>query len=156
MVFTVRISDPRCKFAAAHFLYQHDKCSRLHGHNYIVNAELTALTGELNDKSFVVDFFIVKSKLIDITNRLDHHLLIPAKSREIQIQQETPTSQIHVEFNGKHYEFPPEDVILLPLVATTAELLAQYIHREMQPEFPQFKLRVEVGESEGSIAIYEE
>ena len=153
MAFTVRISDPRCKFAAAHFLYQHDKCSRLHGHNYIVNIELT---GELNDKSFVVDFFVVKSKLIAITNRLDHHLLIPAESREIQINQETPESQIHVEFNGKHYEFPPEDVILLPLVATTAELLAQYIYREMYPEFPQFKLKVEVGESEGSIAIYEE
>ena len=153
MTFTVRISDPRCKFAAAHFLYQHDKCSRLHGHNYIVNVELT---GDLNDKSFVVDFFIVKSKLLVITNRLDHHLLIPAESREIQINQETPESQIYVEFNGKHYEFPPEDVILLPLVATTAELLAQYIYREMHSEFPQFKLKVEVGESEGSIAIYEE
>ena len=153
MAFSVRISDPRCKFAAAHFLYQHDKCSRLHGHNYIVNVELT---GELNDKSFVVDFFEVKSKLIAITNRLDHHLLIPAESREIQITQETPDSQIHVEFNGKHYEFPPEDVILLPLVATTAELLAQYIYLEMHPEFPLFKLKVEVGESEGSIAIYEE
>ena len=124
MAFTVRISDPRCKFAAAHFLYQHDKCSRLHGHNYIVNVELT---GELNDKSFVVDFFEVKSTLIAITNRLDHHLLIPVESREIQINQETPESQISVDFNGKHYEFPPEDVILLPLVATTAELLAQFI-----------------------------
>ena len=156
MTFTVRISDPRCKFAAAHFLYQHDKCSRLHGHNYIVNVELTEQAGGLNDKSFVVDFFVVKSKLIAITNRLDHHLLIPAESREIQLSQETPTSQIHVEFNEKHYEFPPEDVILLPLVATTAELLAQYIFQEIQSEFPQFKIKVEVGESEGSIAIYEE
>ena len=145
MTFSVRISDPRCKFAAAHFLYQHDKCSRLHGHNYIVNAELTELKGGLNDKSFVVDFFVVKSKLITIANRLDHHLLIPAKSQEIQIKQASPGSQIHVEFNGKQYEFPPEDVILLPLVATTAELLAQYIHQELQSEFPQFKIRVEVG-----------
>ena len=153
MAFTIRISDPRCKFAAAHFLYQHDKCSRLHGHNYVVNVELT---GELNDKSFVADFFVVKSKLIAITNRLDHHLLIPAESREISIKQDTAESQIHVKFNGKHYEFPPEDVILLPLVATTAELLAQYIYREMHPEFPQFKLKVEVGEAEGSIAFYEE
>ena len=153
MAFTVRISDPRCKFAAAHFLYQHDKCSRLHGHNYFVNVELT---GKLNDKSFVVDFFVVKSRLIEITNRLDHHLLIPANSQEIQINQETSESQIQVRFNGKQYEFPPEDVILLPLIATTAELLAQYIYREMHPEFPQFKLKVEVGESEGSIAIYEE
>ena len=153
MGFSVRISDARCKFAAAHFLYQHDKCSRLHGHNYIVNAELK---GKLNEKFFVVDFFDVKSKLMEITNHLDHHLLIPKDSEDIHIIQETPNSQIRVNFNGKHYEFPPEDVCLLPLKATTAELLAEYIHRKMKLSFPTYRLKVEVGESKGSIAIYQD
>ena len=153
MGYTVRISDARCKFAAAHFLYQHDKCSRLHGHNYSVNVELT---GKLNDKHFVVDFFEVKSKLMEITKRLDHHLLIPKNSEGIHIIQETPNSQIRVDFNGKHYEFPPEDVCLLPVKATTAELLAEYIYHEMKKNFQTYELRVEVGESEGSIAIYQE
>ena len=153
MGFSVRISDASCKFAAAHFLYQHDKCSRLHGHNYVVNVELK---GELNDKFFVVDFFDVKSKLMEITNRLDHRLLIPKDSEDIRIVQETPNSQIRVNFNGKHYEFPPEDVYLLPLKATTAELLAEYIHRKMKLSFPTYRLKVEVGESKGSIAIYQD
>ena len=153
MGYTVRISDARCKFAAAHFLFQHDKCSRLHGHNYSVNVELK---GQLNEKFFVVDFFEVKSKLMEITKRLDHRLLIPKDSDDIRIVQDTPNSQIRVDFNGKHYEFPPEDVCLLPLKATSAELLAEYIHRKMKLNFPTYQLRVEVGESKGSIAIYQD
>ncbi len=134
-------------------MYLHYKCSRLHGHNYVVNVELK---GELNEKFFVVDFFDVKSKLMEITNRLDHRLLIPKDSEDIRIVQETPNSQIRVNFNGKHYEFPPEDVYLLPLKATTAELLAQYIHRKMKLCFPTHQVKVEVGESKGSIAIYQD
>ncbi|MCF2141052.1 MAG: 6-pyruvoyl tetrahydropterin synthase family protein [Candidatus Lokiarchaeota archaeon] len=157
MPFTVRISDPRLKFSASHFLYQHDKCSRLHGHNYSVNVELT---GKLDEHFFVVDFYEIKSSLNDIISGLDHAVLLPAKSEFIHIQEiKTPVDQadeIEVHFNGKRYVFPKIDVRLLPIPATTAELLAEYIFKLLKKQFFNYKLQVEVAESEGSIAIYNE
>lgn len=150
MVYKIRVNDPRCKFSAAHFLYQHDKCSRLHGHNYIINVEVT---GELNEDFFVIDFFKLKSSLITIANNLDHAILLPENSDNIKITHEG--SQIKVDFNSKHYEFPEVDVRILPLKATTAELLAKYIHGIMTDEFQGYKIKVEVGESNSSIAIFE-
>ena len=58
-MFTVRLSDPKCKFSASHFLYNHEKCSRLHGHNYLVDVEVTC---PLNDQYLVVDFFETEDK----------------------------------------------------------------------------------------------
>lgn len=151
MVYSVRVSDPRCNFSAAHFLFQHDKCSRIHGHNYFINTEIS---GKLNENFFVVDFFIIKSKLIEIASELDHAILLPAKSHNIKITKRN--AQLLVDFNGKHYEFPEIDVRLLPIEATTAELLAKYVHDKLKENFKDYKLKVELGESEGSVAIYSE
>ena len=153
MGFSVKISDARSKFSAAHFLYQHDKCSRLHGHNYLVQVEVS---GNLNDKFFVVDFFELKASLMKIVNRMDHHLLIPTKSNKMRLEQNPEQNSFQVDFNGKYYIFPVEDVCLLPIEATTAELLAYYIYTEMKKDFNNYKISVEVGESEGSVARYSE
>lgn len=153
MGYTVRVSDPRCKFSAAHFLYQHDKCSRLHGHNYGVNVEVS---GDLNEHFFVVDFYILKQKLIEITTKLDHAVLIPAQSPDIHVEEQTTDagSQVQIKFNGKTYVFPAVDVRLLPIPATTAEVLAKYIYDQLFTEFSTYFIQVEVAESEGSIARY--
>jgi 6-pyruvoyl-tetrahydropterin synthase len=110
--------------------------------------------GSLNHQNFVIDFFEIKSKLIAILDELDHAVLLPELSEEIKIHK-TP-SQIMVDFNEKHYEFPQTDVKMLPLRATTAELLAEYIHNRLKIVIGNVPLKVEVGESEGAIAIYEE
>ncbi|WP_371804766.1 6-pyruvoyl tetrahydropterin synthase family protein [Candidatus Lokiarchaeum ossiferum] len=153
MGYTVRVSDPRCKFSAAHFLYQHDKCSRLHGHNYSVNVEVS---GDLNEHFFVVDFYILKQKLIEITSQLDHAVLIPAHSAEIHVEEQRTESgsQVQIKFNEKTYIFPKVDVRLLPIPATTAEVLAKYIYDQLCVVFTSYTLQVEVAESEGSIARY--
>ena len=49
---------------------------------------------------------------------------------------------------------PKIDVFLMPIKATTAELLAKYIYDCLNKEFSSFHYKVEVGESSGSIAIY--
>ncbi len=155
MPYTVRISDPRCKFSASHFLYEHDKCSRLHGHNYAVNAEVS---GELNENFFVVDFYELKSELFAIIEELDHAILIPSLSKNIVVEkfEKGNLNQIKVQFNGKYYEFPSQDVRLLPIQATTAELLSNLIHSKLKKKFQNFKLCIEVAESDGSIARYSE
>ncbi len=150
-MFTVRLSDPKCKFSASHFLYNHEKCSRLHGHNYLVDVEVT---GPLNDQYLVVDFFELKTSVMQIVDFLDHAVLLPENSPEMQIVKED--GQIKVDFNNKHYEFPEMDVRLLPIEASTAELLAKYIYDQLKVNFQAYQLRVEVGESEGSVAIYTE
>jgi 6-pyruvoyltetrahydropterin/6-carboxytetrahydropterin synthase len=112
------------------------------------------LTGPLNSQHFVVDFFEVKTSIMEIIDGLDHALLLPAESQEINIVKEE--GQVKVDFNQKHYEFPETDVRLLPIEATTAELLAKYIHDQLKNKFADYLLKVELGETEGSIAIYSE
>ena len=98
MPYSVKISDPRCKFSASHFLFKHDKCSRMHGHNYQVQVELI---GDLNEQHFVVDFFILKQRIMAILDELDHAILLPTESDQIRIIKESG-----------HYthEEKPEDV----------------------------------------------
>lgn len=149
MVYSVRVADPRNKFSASHFLFKHEKCSRLHGHNYQVSVEVS---GDLTEDYYVVDFYRLKSEINQILERLDHAILLPGKSQDIHIQKKN--GQILVDFNNKHYEFPEEDVRILEIPATTAELLAKYIHDALQVKFPNHHLNIEVGESVGSIGRY--
>ncbi|MHB8361774.1 MAG: 6-pyruvoyl trahydropterin synthase family protein [Thermoplasmataceae archaeon] len=61
------------RFSAAHFIPDHDKCSRLHGHDYGINV---TLEGELKG-GILADFGFVKKAIRDIVSPLDHKLLIP-------------------------------------------------------------------------------
>lgn len=149
MPYSIRIQDPKFRFSASHFLIEHEKCSRLHGHNYTVALELT---GSLNRQLFVMDFFEVKQKLQQIITPLDHVVLLPTQSQSIQIHEKI--NQVTVNAGDKHYEFPKLDCKLLPIPATTAECLVYYIYQQLKPIFSSYTLRVELAESEGSIAIY--
>ena len=149
MPHSVRIADPRCKFSSSHFLTEHAKCSRLHGHNYLLMVEVT---GPLNDQFFVVDFFILKQKLLALADELDHAIILPTESPKIKIEEKG--TQVHVSVGGKDYEFPQMDVRMLPIKATTAELLAKYIYEKLKADYADYSLKVEVAESEGSIAAY--
>jgi 6-pyruvoyltetrahydropterin/6-carboxytetrahydropterin synthase len=151
MGFSVKLSDPRCKFSSSHFLTEHNKCSRLHGHNYLLTLEVE---GDLNEQFFVVDFFILKQLLMQMAEELDHAVILPTHSENIKIEE--AGSQVKVEVGHKHYEFPKEDVRLLPLKATTAELLAEFIFKRLKPQYEKYKLTVEVAESDGATAIYRE
>lgn len=151
MGYSVIVTDPRNKFSASHFLFNHEKCSRLHGHNYHVSVEVS---GDLTKDYFVVDFYELKQEINSILDLLDHAVLLPGTSPDIQIIHEN--SQVKVDFNGKHYEFPMEDVRILEIPATTAELLAKYIHDKLKILFSKQNLVVEVGEALGSIGRYED
>jgi 6-pyruvoyltetrahydropterin/6-carboxytetrahydropterin synthase len=70
-VYTIRVE---AAFAAAHFLTQyHGKCERLHGHNYLVRAY--AKGGELDAAGMLVDFGVVKGRLREVCEVLDHSCL---------------------------------------------------------------------------------
>jgi hypothetical protein len=60
---------------------------------------------------------------------------------------------IEVHVDKKRYVFPEEDCVIIPTKATTAELLAKYIHEHL--DFPNdFTVKVCVSESAGSTGCY--
>jgi 6-pyruvoyltetrahydropterin/6-carboxytetrahydropterin synthase len=143
------IDDPKLNFSSSHFIAEHDKCERLHGHNYNVKV---VLRGELNENSMVIDFREAKEKVLAICDMLDHKLLLPSNSPSLRITKRD--DQIEVLSGDKFYSFPQVDCELLPIRATTAEELASYIFDEIHKSLPELS-KVYVSESEGSVAFYE-
>lgn len=61
-------------FASAHTLRGYPgACSRMHGHNWKIEAEATATA--LDDIGMAVDFKVIKKAVKVVTNKLDHYYL---------------------------------------------------------------------------------
>lgn len=61
-------------FAGAHRLrHLHGKCENLHGHNWKV--EVSVVSKRLNKEGVVIDFKILKKKMEQVLNQLDHTYL---------------------------------------------------------------------------------
>lgn len=152
--FRVRVAKDQLGFAAGHFIsYEGDKCERLHGHNYKVAVEVE---GPLDANHYVFDFIALKRLTRDITDRLDHRMMLPQRNAFIQVRVEG--GQVDVRYRERRWSFPVGDCVLLPVENTTAELLARYIADEIRGRlghefgFHPTCLRVEVEESDGQSA----
>jgi len=132
------------RFSSAHFLPGHTKCNVLHGHTYALHAKVW---GDKDQQDFVMDFSVLKSGLKSIADQLDHHVLLPKKSNFISITD----TEVIVDFDEKHYVFPVDDCVFLPLSAVTAENLAGYIFNALMHEInvPSNVKKLEIGVDEG-------
>lgn len=143
------------RFSACHFIPRHEKCSRLHGHSYIVRLRLE---GEIGAEGMIMDFVILKKELKAIIEEFDHRTLIPTESEDVRVTV-TPES-VEAVSCGKRYLFPREDVTLLPIPTTTAEEMARMMTRRMVDDirFPSNVRSVSVGldEERGQTAWYTE
>jgi 6-pyruvoyltetrahydropterin/6-carboxytetrahydropterin synthase len=161
--YKVRVTKDYLTFCSAHFIsFEGTQCERLHGHNYRVTAEIEA---KLNDDFLVFDFIALKKILRDITNELDHRMLVPQKSRTLDIT--VGEESVKVAYHKKTWVFPREDCAVLPIENSTAELLAKWICERLREELgrhsraasvplaPPSRLRVEVEESPGQCAVYD-
>ena len=145
---SVRVKDQRMHFSASHFLRSEDEFENLHGHNYTLEIKLT---GSLNEDGMVYDFREAKSKALGICKTMDHKVLLPGESDTIKVMKSDEFIEVFV--GEKRYVFPDEDCLIIPTKATTAELLAQYIHEHL--DFPKDLLvKVCVSESEGKTGCY--
>ncbi|MHA2007649.1 MAG: 6-pyruvoyl trahydropterin synthase family protein [Promethearchaeota archaeon] len=151
MGYKIFLNSTDIKFSACHFLKAPDQCSRLHGHNYYVSVEVS---DKLDENYFVLDFIELNKLLQDIIKPLDHYILIPSKSTDLEITEESDS--VKIISSDKLYVFPRSDVFFLPLPATTSELLAKYIHDKLREIYPDKKVIVKVGESKSTMASYEE
>lgn len=153
MPYRITVERADLIFSAAHFLLSHEKCARLHGHNYKVRVEASSTL--LSEDQMVVDFFTVRSAVRSVCEPLDHRVLIPTKAKELTFKEEG--NEIRIFLSDRKYVFPRNDVALLPIEATTAEKIAEYLYHQLRRILPtNVHLRVSVEEAEGATATFEE
>ncbi len=117
------------RFSSCHFIPRHEKCSRLHGHSYIMRLRLE---GEVGPDGMIMDFVILKRKLKEMIEQLDHMVLLPGRSPDARIS--VADGSVEVVVCGKRYVFPEEDVVILDVTATTAEEMALLLTERMAAE----------------------
>lgn len=61
----------RYRFSAAHYLENHPKCGKMHGHNYIVEIVVKTRAGA----PLYIDFFDLDIRVRPILKSLDHSVL---------------------------------------------------------------------------------
>ncbi len=154
--YHIRLAKDYFVFSAAHFItFNGDVCERLHGHNYLVQAEIF---GQLDENHYVVDFIAARDALHAICVELDHHMLLPTTHPLIQVTENE--QEIEVTFEDRRWVFPRGDCILLPVANTTTELLAKFIGERLLADFqargtPLGRIRIAVDENHGQWGIWE-
>ena len=155
--FQVRVTKDHLVFCCGHFIsYEGHRCERLHGHNYRAAVELE---GGLDENFYVFDFVALKARTKEITDELDHHLLLATRNPLIRVEERGAT--VRVAYKDREWVFPADDCVLLPIENTTAELIARYVAGRLTDAlrsrhgFTPTVLRIEVEENVGQSATYE-
>jgi 6-pyruvoyltetrahydropterin/6-carboxytetrahydropterin synthase len=115
------------RFASAHMIPCHEFCGGIHGHSYHVDVTVAGERG--GPFGFVVDFKTVKEIVRGTCEKLDHKVLIPLESREIEFKN--IDNSVEFSIGDKEYKLPREDCCLLPLPSTSAEDLAEYFAEKL-------------------------
>lgn len=149
-------------FSAGHFITLHDTlCEPVHGHNWTVAVDVA---GPLDDHGMVFDFIALRDLLTAIVGTLDHRMLLPTMNPRLTVRTEVGPGggeEAVVNFERRRWVFPADECVLLPVVNTTAELLAWWIGCQLTErlaaagrQVPAW-LRVEVDECLGQSADWE-
>jgi 6-pyruvoyltetrahydropterin/6-carboxytetrahydropterin synthase len=147
--FSIEVAKDYFNFASAHFLiFANGKREPLHGHNYQVSV---VMEGELDHSGVVLDYITFKPVVKQVCDALDHRTLIQTASPMIKVH--TRPREVEVRYGKQKIVLPRQDVILLPLLNTSTELLAEHvagqIRRQVRRKFPHAKIRfLEVGVEE--------
>jgi 6-pyruvoyltetrahydropterin/6-carboxytetrahydropterin synthase len=155
--FQVRVTKDYLVFCAGHFItYAGDQCERLHGHNYRAAVEVE---GDLDENHYVIDFIALKDMTRELTDELDHRMLLPTESPLIRLEPDG--ANWRVRYGERYWSFPRDECALLPIANTTAELIADHIAARLRQSLtdrgmalPRV-LRVEVEECFGQAAQVE-
>ena len=115
-------------FSASHFIvFENGFCEPLHGHNFRVEAVIDA---PLNVAGYAVDFLAVNQALTKILHPWRERLLLPGHNSDLVIERNG--SQIEISYTQPDgsplfWSIPAEHCVILDVVNTTAELIAQTI-----------------------------
>ena len=155
--YKITVTKDHLVFCSGHFIsYENSKCERIHGHNYRAKIEIE---GKLDENHYVFDFIALKHRTKEITDLLDHRMMLAKNNAFIEVREEG--NRVCVKHKEKEWIFPAEDCVILPISDTTAEQLALYIGKSLleslkkQHNYTPDILRVEVEESFGQSATCE-
>ncbi len=155
--FSIRVYKQYFNFASSHFMiFENGSREPLHGHNYRVQVkgEAPQLAGDM-----VFDFLDIKPIVREICDSLDHKLLIPKDCPTLKIYTDKKNFVIETP-DESYFSIPQTDVLLLPILNTSAERIAVYICDEIRQKvnerfgFSFNSLEVEVEETPGQSAVY--
>ena len=129
--YKVQVEKDYLVFAAGHFITYDGQCEALHGHNYRVRVELE---GDLDENAYVFDFVTLKRTMRRLVNELDHRMLLPTQNPLLKLSEEGPGIRVEYRDMERVYLFPREDVVLLEVPNTTAEMLARHLAFRLREE----------------------
>jgi 6-pyruvoyltetrahydropterin/6-carboxytetrahydropterin synthase len=158
--FRVSVTKDNLGFASAHFItFPGHRCESLHGHNYRMRV---MVEGGLDPEAhYIVDFSELKRLMKQLTDELDHRVLLPLDNPKLQIADQG--DGLTVAHEGRlRYRFPKDDCVVLPIPNTTVEMLAQYLAGRLHTALEHSAgravdldiIEVEVEETAGQSAIY--
>ena len=162
MSYRIILEKENFKFSGSHFtIFSATSGERLHGHNYYMTVSIGVAAVDEN-LGLAFDFNLFKPMIRDIAQSLDEYVLLPAHSQHLKLEEKP--SSIRATFNQKFYEFPKEDVRVLPVTNVTAEELARFISCALitraKSECPEIfenltTLSIGVEESRGQSVFYD-
>jgi len=152
--WSLRLAKEDFKFSAAHFtLFGPAAAEPLHGHNYRMSLEVEG--EELDEAGLLADTDALKRRARELCAELDDRVLLPERSPWLEIRAEAET--VEVRFGARLYRIPADEVLLLPLVNTSMELLARWAWRALAADLASPRLRrlsVEIAEAAGQSSRY--
>jgi 6-pyruvoyltetrahydropterin/6-carboxytetrahydropterin synthase len=110
---------------------------------------------------FVLDFSVLKQITRRLVDTVDHKVLLPTLNPKLAFREDG--DKLAVDYFGQPtYVFPKRDCALLPILTSTAEMLAQYLGVQVRQELAAggyshlTLLELEVEENYGQSATYRE
>lgn len=152
---TLLLAKQNFKFSAAHFLIFDEKhAERLHGHNYQVKVDISIPSEKEHEKQgYFVDFNEFKKLIKARLDQWDEIVLLPGLQSEMKFTEKGQSLEVH--FRDRHYLFPKNEVLLLPVNNTSVEQLSGLLAQDFLKLFKKFKVqkvRVTVEETRGQAA----
>jgi len=155
--YKISVEKGHLDFAAGHFITYSGRAETLHGHNYRVRVEVE---GELDENAHVWDFGSLRRMTRRLLDELDRRTLLPKENPALRVTEVGDGVEVH--YMEGRYVFPRQDVVLLPVPNTSAEMLARYLAGQLKLDLLAAgaahlsALVVEVEESSGQSASYRE
>lgn len=144
MLTTIEVGRGEFGFSAAHAGLHDGKFEPLHGHTFQVTLRLS---GAPADDGMLIDFGEVKAALREAIAPLRRRTMMPGRSPEVLIT--SANKVVSIVAGRKQYVLPAEDVVVLPLVNTTTETIADYLLERALPHLHGYSLTtVELAVSE--------
>lgn len=122
--FEVFVGKEDFKFNCAHFIAFRGFRERLHGHNYRLSIKITG-DGSLSADGYLMDFGDIKQAARNLCKSMNEYFIVPVNSDVMTIEEDTTQVCLTCE-DGAAFSFPKTDVLMLPIVHSSAEELAHY------------------------------